>query len=341
MTERSASEGHRYVGAEQPRTTQIMSLSLPLLQNLVLNSAQVFWSLFCLTALIGGVVLGAKTYWSIRQQAYLAEPATSTSTLERKYAPFQAQPHALSIRLLSTVIALALVLVVLAWTPLQQHLLAPLQAVLPDSEAIIDVTVTTQTPPKAPPAAPPPKEPQTIELVPIEPEPMPPEPVPDPILPSDPTDPGPITGGGGDVGEPIVLIYYEEPEPELKEVEPVLIAEVMPRFPGCEAMEGSDEAKRSCADQQLSRFIYSNIRYPAQAREMEVEGTVVLTFVVEKDGAIKNIKLLRDPGAGLGKEALRVMRLVQQYPERWTPGKQRGRSVPVRFNMPINFRLNE
>lgn len=319
-----------------------MSLNLPLLQiqTLALNSAQVFWSLCCLTALIGVVVLGAKAYWSMRQQAYLTETVMSTSALERKYAPFQTQPHALSIRLLSTVIALALVLVVLAWTPLQQHLLAPLQAVLPDSEAIIDVTITTQSPLKAPPVAPPPKEPQTIEIVPIEPEPTPLEPASEPIFPGESTDPGTVTGGGGDIGKVMVPIYYEEPEPEPQEVEPVLIAEVMPRFPGCEAMEGSDEAKRSCADQQLSHFIYSNIRYPAQAREIEMEGIVVLTFVVEKDGTIKDIKLLRDPGAGLGKEALRVMRLVQQYPERWIPGKQRGRTVPVRFNMPIKFKLN-
>ncbi|MCP9237047.1 energy transducer TonB [Lewinella sp. JB7] len=79
--------------------------------------------------------------------------------------------------------------------------------------------------------------------------------------------------------------------------------------------------------------------YPRKARRREVQGLAVVTFVVEKDGSLTSVQLLRDPGAGIGEEALRVVNLMVNGPP-WTPGIQEGKPVRVQFNLPIQFSLN-
>ncbi len=121
-------------------------------------------------------------------------------------------------------------------------------------------------------------------------------------------------------------------EPESGEV--FLVVEEPPMFPGCEDISDRDERKR-CADQALLRFVRQQIRYPAAARELGIEGLVALRFVVEKDGSISSIQVLRDPGGGLGAEAMRVLKSMPQ----WQPGLQGGRPVRVQFTLPVRFRL--
>ena len=75
------------------------------------------------------------------------------------------------------------------------------------------------------------------------------------------------------------------------------------------------------------------------ARENNVQGTAVIRFIVEKDGSLTEMEIVRDPGAGLGREALRVVNLMNQLEAKWTPGKQNARPVRVRFNLPVKFRL--
>ena len=89
----------------------------------------------------------------------------------------------------------------------------------------------------------------------------------------------------------------------------------------------------------MLEFLYSNIKYPAIARENGIEGQVVVSFVVEKDGTITDPKVVRDPGAGLGKEATRVVDMMGKLPEKWTPGQQRGNPVRVQFILPVKFEL--
>jgi periplasmic protein TonB len=128
------------------------------------------------------------------------------------------------------------------------------------------------------------------------------------------------------------------PPPPPKEEEIFVIAEDMPRFPGCEDLPSKKE-KEECAQKNMLEFIYANIKYPAIARENGVEGTVVVTFVVEKDGSVQNMKVVRDIGAGCGDEALRVVDLMNKKGVKWTPGKQRGKPVRVQFNLPVKFKL--
>ncbi len=128
------------------------------------------------------------------------------------------------------------------------------------------------------------------------------------------------------------------PPPPPKEEEIFVIAEDMPRFPGCENL-GSKKEKEECAQKKMLEFIYANIKYPPIARENGVEGTAVVTFVVEKDGSVKDVKVVRDIGAGCGDEALRVVELMNKKSLKWTPGKQRGKAVRVQFNLPVKFKL--
>lgn len=117
------------------------------------------------------------------------------------------------------------------------------------------------------------------------------------------------------------------------DVELFKIVEEMPYFAGCEDLPKAE--RKACGDKKMLEFIYQNLRYPAQARENGVEGTVVVTFIVEKDGQIKEPRIVREIGGGCGDEVLRVVNLMP----RWVPGKQKGETVRVQFNLPVRFKL--
>lgn len=88
------------------------------------------------------------------------------------------------------------------------------------------------------------------------------------------------------------------------------------------------------------KFIYTNLKYPADARAHKIEGTAVITFVVEKDGSVSGARIVREIGGGCAEEALRVVNLMNEWDIRWIPGKQEGLPVRVQFNLPIKFTLN-
>lgn len=108
----------------------------------------------------------------------------------------------------------------------------------------------------------------------------------------------------------------EEEEPEI-----FMVVEQMPEFPGGQA--------------ELFKYISQNIQYPAIAKENGIQGKVFIQFVVGKDGSITNVTVLRGVDPSLDKEAVRV---VKSMPK-WKPGKQRGKPVYVRYQVPINFKL--
>ena len=83
------------------------------------------------------------------------------------------------------------------------------------------------------------------------------------------------------------------------------------------------------------KYLHNNMKYPLQAKELGIQGKVFLSFVVEKDGSVTDVSLLRGIGGGCDEEAIRV---VKNMPK-WIPGKQRNIPVRVRFNLPVNFRL--
>lgn len=99
--------------------------------------------------------------------------------------------------------------------------------------------------------------------------------------------------------------------------------DVVPEFPG-----GQDS---------MYKFIYANLKYPKKAKEKGIEGKVYIQFVVEADGSLSNIKVLKGLGYGCDEEA---MRIIKKMPK-WVPGGQNGKKVPVKFNLPIKFELKE
>ncbi|MCD6661418.1 MAG: energy transducer TonB [Lentimicrobium sp.] len=110
-------------------------------------------------------------------------------------------------------------------------------------------------------------------------------------------------------------------EEEVAEAEIFTVVEDQPTFPG------GDEAR--------IRFLTNNIKYPQMARESSIQGTVYVTFVVERDGSVTDVRVLRGIGGGCDEEAIRVIKAMPK----WVPGKQRGKPVRVQFNMPIKFTL--
>lgn len=109
--------------------------------------------------------------------------------------------------------------------------------------------------------------------------------------------------------------------------------DVQPYFSGCETQP--KEEKKKCAETKMLQFIYSNIKYPPMARENGIQGTAYLTFVVEKDGSVTNIKTKRGIINEIQNECERVLRLMPK----WEPGYQDGKPVRVIFNIPVKFKL--
>ena len=89
--------------------------------------------------------------------------------------------------------------------------------------------------------------------------------------------------------------------------------------------------------QKLFEFLGNNLVYPKEAKEAGIEGVVFVEFYIEKDGTVCDAKVLRGIGYGCDEEALRVIGLMPK----WSPGKQRGKAVRVRYTLPINFKLSK
>lgn len=115
---------------------------------------------------------------------------------------------------------------------------------------------------------------------------------------------------------PTPIIEEEEQQEEI-----FMIVESMPEFPGGES--------------KLYEYLADNIKYPELAKDAGISGRVFVSFVVEKDGSVTDIRILRGIGGGCDEEAIR---LVKNMPK-WTPGKQRGKAVRVTFNLSIKFTL--
>lgn len=113
-----------------------------------------------------------------------------------------------------------------------------------------------------------------------------------------------------------------EEEEEVIEEEIFVFVEEQPGFPG--------------GDAEMYKYLAENIKYPDLARNGNIEGKVFVRFVVEKDGSVSNVRVMRDIGGGCGPEAVRVVKAMPK----WKPGKQRGKAVRTEFNLPVQFSLH-
>lgn len=143
------------------------------------------------------------------------------------------------------------------------------------------------------------------------------------IMDSDLSEPPPPA-----IDDDMTLGLIDEIMPEVGEIDDemddvYMVVEDDPTFPG-----GRDS---------LYKFLAENIKYPQEAKDNNISGRVFVSFIVEPDGSITNPRLLRDIGGGCGQEAIRVVKLMP----RWKPGKNKGQTVRVQFNLPVNFTLTD
>jgi len=199
------------------------------------------------------------------------------------------------------VVSLAVVLIAFEWKTFDrtQSTLGQLKVDLDEEEMI---PITKQEPPPPPP--PPPPQTTIIEIVEDDEE------IEEELEIMD-----------TEMDEDTEIQIIEVVEEAVEEPEIFTIVEEMPSFPGGEA--------------ELFKYLGSNIKYPAMARDAGIQGIVYVTFVVKEDGKISDVRVLRGVGGGCDEEAVRV---VAKMPS-WKPGKQRGKSVRVQYNLPIRFTL--
>ncbi len=198
-------------------------------------------------------------------------------------------------------------------------------------EVVIDMAQLPPPPPEdpaAPPPPPPPPPPPQVSTIRF----VPPEPVPDAEVP-DNEEPPPVEEVKQSViaattveGDPDAVEVVDEPREETKVVEIqkeeiFTVVEQAPAYPGGMA--------------ELGKYLSRNLKYPRQASQNNIEGTVYAQFVVDSHGKISDVKILKGIGYGCDEEAERVVKAMPA----WNPGKQGGRGVSVRFSLPIKFKL--
>jgi protein TonB len=216
------------------------------------------------------------------------------------------EPEKSTYFLMGLVLAVAFILMAMEWSTESRKLdEGMIVTVIPGDEEI----PITQRPPTPPPPPPPPMPDVPEVLVTVD------EPVDIPIDLG--TEPVPIR----DVLPPPPPPDLQKPTTTVVEDEIFHVVERMPEFPG-----GSTA---------MMQWLGSNMRYPTAAQDIGAHGRVITSFVVERDGSITDVQVVRGVDPSLDREAVRV---IQTMPA-WTPGMQRNTPVRVRFTLPVTFRL--
>ena len=208
--------------------------------------------------------------------------------------------------LIGLVMALGMVYIAFEWS--QQEITVyeeALQGPVEIDEEMVDVTFREETPPP-----PPPPQPETVlsDIIDIQ----------ENDVEVETTD-----FNSEDEADARVEIQAPIAPPEEEEEEQVIHIRVekMPEFPG--------------GQEALNRFLVRNIKYPLLAQENGIQGRVICQFVVNSDGSIVDIAVVRGVEESLDKEAMRVIKSMPK----WTPGRQGGKNVRVKYTLPIRFKL--
>lgn len=205
---------------------------------------------------------------------------------------------------LGLAVAVGLTLAAFEWKSFDDGALKDLGMTDDNFEELLDIPITEQPPPPPPP----PVEQPIIQEIPDEVE------IEEKIE----------VNFDVDVKEETVIkeVVIAEAPVEEKADEIFDVVETQPQPPG--GMSG------------WNQYLSKNLKYPTQARRMGIEGTVIVVFVINTDGSIQDVEVLRGIGGGCDEEAVKV---VQEAPN-WEPGKQRGRPVRTRMRLPIRFKLS-
>lgn len=281
--------------------------------------------------LLGGglVILLLVLTYALGRYFRAAKPQTKTTANRTKYAEVDVFRHRPLFLRLGLVSALAWAVLAISWTVYQPRTLSVILDIQDEPDIENAPPITQHKPPPPPPPPPPPvfeisSDPGFLDTTTFR------------SMDVTPSEPVVATKT---IRKPAVSTPPPLPDPIVDDTDvPFKVVEDMPLFGDC-AGEADKAAKRLCSDRALIQYIGQRVKYPALARENDVEGTAVVSFVVEKDGSMSGLMLLRDPGAGLGEEAMRVLKGLAAEGVHWTPGMQRGRPVRVEFSLPVRFRL--
>ena len=132
-----------------------------------------------------------------------------------------------------------------------------------------------------------------------------------------------------------VIVNAQEEDPEVVEEEVFVIVETMPCHPDCADLTG--EERNDCTNSKIHKHIAKTVNYPEVAIENNVSGMVVVNFIVDKQGNITEVRVVRSVHPALDAEAIRVVKLLPQF----IPGTQLGRAVRVQYNLPVRFTLTD
>lgn len=117
------------------------------------------------------------------------------------------------------------------------------------------------------------------------------------------------------------------------------VVNTMPMFPTVD-FDCGNKTPKICAQTAMLTYIYRGLNYPEQAREDGIEGMAIIRFIVRSNGELTDFELYRDPGAGLGAEALRVIKSMSDMPHQWSPGRHfSGEAVDVEMTIPVKFNI--
>ena len=308
-------------------------------QDISIAGSSLFLMLGGLTLLIIGTILVAKAYFNKisskgLQEKYMNKEWDSPLSARSKYPDVDVLRHSGIFFKVGLVISLGVLIAAFSWTSYDPVVN------IPDGAMEMEFDLEVEPPRSAePPPPPPPPPPPVIEEVPedvfIEEDEdlefM------DQSIDADTEIEGPKAETKTEAAAPPPP---PPPPPAEEEYEEIFkVVEEMPRFPGCEELDLTMAEKKTCAERKMMEFLYSELTYPPIARENNITGTVIIQFVVTKDGYIKDAKVARDIGGQCGAEALRVVNKMNNLPDRWNPGKQRGRPVAVMFTLPVKFVL--
>lgn len=231
---------------------------------------------------------------------------TQNKTMEIKKSPkADLERSRVTSILLGLVVVLAVIFVAFEWS--QRDVKLDTSNVVRDVLIEEEVEVTVQEEPEVKPPAPEPKVTEEVLK----------------IIEDDADVEETVMESSEDTGEAVEIKEVEAPveEAEPEEQEVFVIVEQMPEFPG-----GMVECLK---------YLGKNIKYPTIAQENGIQGRVVVQFVVNRDGSIVDPRVVRSVDPYLDKEALRVIKSMPK----WKPGKQRGKTVRVKYTVPVTFKL--
>ncbi len=299
------------------------SLKKSTIMDLQITGLQFGIGTLCLAVVVIGIIVAVRQYLGLRQNEFTTSPRkrSETNVLKSTGAFWR----------VGLICAVAFSILAFSWTTFEPQFDFS-DYTLEFDEEIENVPITDFDKPLPPPPPPPP----IIEAVEEEIE------EPPVFTDQSVTDELKNEAPKAEPKKPKPVKKPLPPKVKVKKevIEDILIfVEEMPMFPGCDGLSNYQERKQ-CSDKKMLEFIYKNVKYPSLARENGVEGTVVISFVIEKDGSISNIKTLRDVGAGCSEAAQSVVEKMQNLPQKWVAGRQGNEKVRVQFNLPIKFKLN-